>query len=191
MHIRIHRRADGPASARVEPQEISLRVRATIRLAAEADLPKLEWFGQYTHFRHLYEQTYQEQREGRRLMLVAAVNDFPVGQVFVSLEDGYFDNDGEGPHGYLYALRVMEPFQRLGLGSALVTAAERHLVQRGYRRATIAVAKDNLRAQRLYARLGYHIYKEDPGRWHYVDHEGRTRFVEEPCWLMEKQIPGS
>lgn len=182
-------RRNGRAWTDIEnAQEIELRVRATIRLATEADLPKLEWYGQFAHFRRLYRQTFAQQVEGRRLMLVADVNGFPVGQIFVSLEGGFLNLYGSEPQGYLYALRVMEPFQRKGLGTTLVRAAEAELRTHGLRSATIAVAKDNPGAERLYARLGYHVFGEDDGRWQYVDHEGRTRLVEEPCWLMEKML---
>ena len=169
-------------------QKVALHIDVTIRPATAEDLPKLEWYGQFTHFRRLFEETYRDQLQGRRLMLVADVNGFPIGQVFVSLEGGLFDFNGAGPHGYLYALRVMEPFQRQGLGTALVEAAEGRLRALGYRRVTIAVAKDNEGALRLYTRLGYHIYQEDQGRWHYVDHVGKVHYVEEPCWLMEKML---
>lgn len=172
----------------VEAQPVELRVSATIRLATEEDIPRLEWFGQFTHFRRLFQETYQQQLQGRRLMLVADVNGFPVGQVFVSLEAAFLNFSGAEPQGYLYALRVMEPFQRLGLGTALVRAAEQRLRDSGYRSATIAVAKDNEGALRLYSRLGYRIFGEDAGRWSYVDHVGKTCFVEEPCWLMEKLL---
>jgi ribosomal protein S18 acetylase RimI-like enzyme len=173
----------------VERQVVWLRVAATIRLATEDDLPKLEWYGRYRRFRNLYQQTYRQQVMGRRLILVADVGGFPVGQVFVSLESG-LGPLSEEPHGYLYALRVMDPLQRLGLGSALMRAAEGYLRDRGYRRATIAAAKPNEVAQRLYARLGYRIVRDDPGRWQYVDHLGVTHTVEEPCWIMEKMLDG-
>jgi ribosomal protein S18 acetylase RimI-like enzyme len=60
--------------------------------------------------------------------------------------------------------------------------------QRGCSWASISVAKDNHAARKLYERLGYRIFGEDEGRWHYVDHRGNTRQVHEPCWMLQKQI---
>jgi ribosomal protein S18 acetylase RimI-like enzyme len=170
-----------------ERDVVLLEILATIRPAVAEDLPKLEWFGEYAHFRKLYARIYRDYMAGRQFMLVAEVNDFPVGQVFINLESG-LGLMADEPHGYLYALRVMKPFRRQGLGTALVRAAERHLRDSNYRRVTIAVAKDNDAAMRLYRRLGYEPISEDAGRWQYEDHLGKIRHVSEPCWIMERYL---
>ncbi len=164
---------------------MALQLRIVFRLAEREDLPKLEWYGEYKHFRRVFHHAYEDQLAGRRLMLIADVNNFPIGQVFVQLDS--FDDFGRGgKRAYLYSLRVIDAFQRQGLGSALVSEAEHILRERDYDSVSIAAAKDNPGARRLYERLGYTPYTEDSGRWHYVDHEGRTRHVVEPCWILEK-----
>jgi len=35
--------------------------------------------------------------------------------------------------------------------------------------------------------MGYHVF-EMIGNWSYTDHEGRIREVQEPCWLLQKEI---
>ncbi|MGF1506781.1 MAG: GNAT family N-acetyltransferase, partial [Anaerolineae bacterium] len=90
--------------------------------------------------------------------------------------------------GYLYSLRVMQPLRGLGIGTQLVKRAEDTLLDRGFSWATIAVAKDNARARTLYARLGYQIFTEAPGRWSFVDPDGNVHRVNEPCYGLEKQI---
>ena len=183
--------ANGP-QARIIPAvdmgSFTLHMTCVIRTATEADLPKLEWGGQFRHFRDLFRRTFEEQRAGRRLMLIADVAGYPVGQVFIQLSstDRSFA-DGRN-RGYLYSLRVMEPFQRHRVGTRLLTAAEALLRQRGYSWAVIAAAKDNPGARRLYERLGYRAFKEDPGEWQYTDPEGQVHTVVEPCWVMEKRI---
>jgi len=163
-------------------------LKCTIRLATEADLPKLEWDGRYRHFRDLFHRTFEEQRVGRRLMLVADVDGYPVGQVFVQLTSSdHVFADGR-QRGYLYSLRVKEPFQRQGLGTRLIQAAEAALRQRGYSWAVIAAAKENPSARRLYERLGYRVFTEDPGHWQYTDTEGVVHTVVEPCWVLEKRL---
>jgi ribosomal protein S18 acetylase RimI-like enzyme len=157
-----------------------LHLPVVLRLATQADLPKLEWFGQYTHFRALFRRTFREQQRGKRLMIVADCNDFPIGQVFIQLVPG--------DRAYLYALRVMEMFRGQGIGSWLIREAEAMAVGRGIYRATIAAAKDNPGARRLYERQGYRVYADDPGYWSYIDHQGRDQSVHEPCWLLEKRL---
>jgi ribosomal protein S18 acetylase RimI-like enzyme len=157
-----------------------------IRPIREDELPALEWEGEYTHFRNLFRQSFEEAKLGQRVMLVAreAASDALAGQVFVqfiSADPKYADGASRG---YLYALRVRPAFQNRGLGRQLIWAAEEHLRSRRMQVATIGVAKDNARAQKLYERMGYEIVGEDPGRWTYVDHLGRLREVNEPSWLM-------
>jgi ribosomal protein S18 acetylase RimI-like enzyme len=91
-------------------------------------------------------------------------------------------------HGYLYAFRVMEMFRGHGIGTWLLQEAENIIVDRGLEWSTIAVAKENHSARRLYERLGYQKFAEDSGRWSYLDHKGIVRHVHEPCWLLEKHL---
>ena len=171
----------------IERHTLALQFEIVFRMAERSDLPKLEWHGEYTHFRRVFQSAFEDQRAGRRLMLLADTNHYPVGQVFIQL-DSFDDFDRGGRRAYLYSLRVMDAFQRKGLGTALLREAERLLTERGYNAVSIAAAKDNPGARRLYERLGYKVYVEDSGRWQYVDHEGRTRQVVEPCWILEKSL---
>jgi len=163
-------------------------VKVVFRLAEKEDLPKLEWYGEFTHFRRVFQRAYEDQRAGRRLMLLADVNGWPIGQIFIQLEtyDDFYPDSSK--RAYLYSFRVMDAFRSQGIGTALVRESEDILRERDYLSVSIAVAKDNPAARRLYERLGFHVYSEDAGRWHYVDHEGRTRQVVEPVWLMEKDL---
>ena len=66
--------------------------------------------------------------------------------------------------------------------------AESHVLARGYHHITIAAAKTNDAARRLYERLGYEVFTDDQGEWSYTDHLGKVRQVREPCWLLQKTI---
>ena len=156
----------------------------TIRPARESDLPALEWDGLYRHYRRVYRQTFDDVRLGRRLMLLAEAEGAVIGQVFVQLQGG---DHGAG-RGYVYAFRVKPEWRRRGVGAQLMAAVEAELRGRGFHKAIIAVARTNLDARRLYERLGYGIYAEDSGIWHYVDADGVQRRVKEPSWLMEKHL---
>lgn len=167
---------------------LRLSLDVTFRQAEKSDLPKLEWGGEYRHFRTLFARTFEEQKRGTRYMLIADVNRFPVGQVFMQMSNPSDLLVAPSKRAYLYSLRVMEAFQGMGIGSALVQHCETMLREYRYAAMSIAAAKENPRARRLYERLGFKVFAEDPGRWHYVDHEGKTKHVSEPCWLMEKLL---
>lgn len=166
---------------------LALNGEVVLRLAREDDLPKLEWGGEYLHFRRMFQYTFREQRARRRLMLIADFNDFPIGQVFILMrEDSFLFSPNQ--RGYLYSLRVMTAFQGLGIGTQLLLQAEALMRERNIPYSAIAVAKDNERALSLYQRNGYSIYTEDEGRWSYTDHQGQLVHVHEPCWMLEKSI---
>jgi ribosomal protein S18 acetylase RimI-like enzyme len=164
------------------------RTAIRIRRATEDDLPALEWDGEYRHFRRVYRAALNEARQDRRLVLVAEVEGEVVGQLFVQFENVQLDPGGRRPTGYLYALRVRPLFRNLGIGTALLENAEVDLRRRKFVRAVIAVAKDNPGALRLYRRLGFSVFSEDPGTWSYIDDEGELRHVFEPSLLLEKEI---
>lgn len=160
-----------------------------IRPAVEADLPALEWEGEYRHFRNLYRRAYSDSLRGQRLLFVAELEQDIIGQVFVQLQTGHRSPASDGSMGYLYALRVRPAHRGHGIGTRLIEEAERSLVGRGYRRVLIAVSVENDGARRLYDRLGYRVVGEDPGDWTYIDDEGNLHEVHEPAFLMEKQLP--
>lgn len=173
-----------------ETLEISLTLTlpVTIRQMRQADLPLLEWYGEYKHFRNVFARSFNDQAAGKRYLLVADCNHFPIGRLFILFQsrntriaDGY-------SRAYLYSFAVLSVFQRQGIGSRLIHAAEAVLKQHQFELATIAVAQDNDGALRLYQRQGYVIFGEDDGRWRYTDHRGITRQVHEPCWLLEKHL---
>jgi ribosomal protein S18 acetylase RimI-like enzyme len=169
-----------------ERRSLGLQLNITLRAATAADLPKLEWYGQFIHFRNLFRRTFREQQAGRRLMLLADLNGFPIGHVFIHFKTA--SDDFISSRAYLYSFRVMEMFRGRGIGTWLLQEAEAVIQDHGLDTVTIAVAKENVGAQRLYKRQGYAIYGEDSGYWSYVDHRGITQNVHEPCWLMEKYL---
>ena len=159
-----------------------------IRFATDADLTALEWEGQYVHYRRLFRKAVAEARRGRRLLLLAEVDRQIVGQVFVQLSTRPAFSAFGSASGYLYAFRVKEPHRNQGIGTQLIVEAESRLRQLGYGRVVISVAKRNTAARRLYQRLEYRIFAEDPGEWSYVDHLGQLREVREPAFVLEKWL---
>ena len=156
-------------------------VDVVIRNANDQDLEAMEWEGEYRRYRQLYKMALDEARLRRRIVLVAETGGRLIGQILVQL--GRSDSDGTG---YLYAFRVRPAWRNQGIGTRLIQEAEACLVRLGCRRALIAVAKDNPSARRLYERMGYGHYADDPGEWSFTDDIGRLQHIVEPSWLMER-----
>ena len=159
-----------------------------VRFATDADLTALEWEGQFVHYRRLFKKAVAEARRGRRLLLLAEVEGQIVGQVFVQLSTRLAFSASGCSSGYLYAFRVKEPHRNQGIGTQLIREAESRLRRLGYDRVVISVATRNTAARRLYERLDYRIFSEDPGEWSYVDHLGQVREVREPAFVLEKWL---
>lgn len=161
-----------------EPVDISAHI--LIRAARADDLPKLEWFGSLAHWRDVNRRTFNDHQQGLRLMFVADHRDFPVGQVVIDVSSHEY--------AYLYALRVLEPFQGLGIGTELIKIGDRVARAHGFRQIQLAVEKTNAGARRLYEHMGYEIFTQRVDVWSYVDHHGQTHWVHEDVYGMRKLL---
>jgi len=159
-----------------------------IRPAGEADLPALEWEGEYRRYRAVYRAAWEEAKRGDRLLFVAEVDGRVVGQIFVHFTSPWPIPGTHAPAGYLYAFRVRPTHRGRGIGQALLQEAENRLAAAGAAHAVIAVAQDNLEARRLYERRGYEWLADDPGHWTYEDERGTARHVYEPAHLLVKTL---
>ncbi len=162
---------------------LPIHTHVTIRPAEHADLRKLEWFGLFTPFRDITEHAYARAEQGEIAFLVAELNSFPVGQVWVD----FVKFAGEGV-GIIWALRVLEPLQNLGIGTHLIRAAEQTIRDHGLPAAEIGVSVQNQSAKRLYERLGYTVQRDHIERWSYTTPDGDTRHVEEHEWILRKRL---
>jgi ribosomal protein S18 acetylase RimI-like enzyme len=142
------------------PEQFIISLPVTIRSCRPSDLPDLEWFGLLTEYRQTITEAFQRFQKGEILMLVAEVNHFPAGQLWVDLT-----KQREESVGVLWALRVFIPFQDLGIGTRLIQSAEEGLKGLGFRISELAVEKDNPDAQRLYERMGYRVVRENIEEW--------------------------
>lgn len=160
-----------------------------IRQANKDDLPDLEWKGEYTHFRRLYADTYTMVEQAKAIIWIAETDgNGLVGQCFVSLKGNRPElADGE-VRAYVYGFRIQPQFRNQGIGTRMMHVIEDDLRQRGFRQITLNVGQDNLDARRFYDRLGYIIIASDPGRWSYIDDQGKRRDVVEPAWRMVKDL---
>ncbi len=162
-----------------------------IRPGVMADLPALEWEGEYLRYRAVYRAALEAAERGERALLVAEVDAQVVGQIFIHFVCPWPIPGSLAPAGYLYAFRVRPPHRGRGIGRALLQEAENLLGASGAACAVIAVARDNPEARRLYERRGYSWLADDPGHWTYLDERGQTKHVYEPAHLLVKTLsPG-
>jgi ribosomal protein S18 acetylase RimI-like enzyme len=171
------------------PVRDTLVSRVVIRQLRKEELQNLEWEGEYTHFRRLYQDTYERTRRGTAIMWVAELPGTGIiGQVFIQLDCSRPELADGKERAYLYSFRVRSAFRSQGLGTYILEKVEEDLVKRGYSKLTLNVAKDNIRALRLYQRRGYKVVAHEPGVWDYIDDKGCWQHVDEPAWRMEKKI---
>jgi ribosomal protein S18 acetylase RimI-like enzyme len=162
-----------------------------IREVRSSDLPALEWEGEYKHFRRVFADAYRRQERGLSVLWVAEL--LPVGligQVFIQLLSDRQDLADGAVSAYLYSFRVKPQYRNAGLGMRMMRVVESDLRRRNFKKITLNVAKDNLRARELYERAGYRLVGHEPGIWWYPDHHGKWRQVVEPAWKMEKTLSG-
>lgn len=134
------------------PLHIELKVPVLMRFAEEGDLEHMEWFGTFSHDRHIIRDAYERQLRGEGLMLIAEVQGFPAGQLWIDPVERHDERIG-----IIWAFRVFPFFRRTGLGSRLMDAAEGLLASRGYTTAMVEVDISNDGARRLYERRGYAV----------------------------------
>ncbi|HKO15353.1 MAG TPA: GNAT family N-acetyltransferase [Gemmatimonadaceae bacterium] len=163
--------------------DLSIDCSIRIRESTRRDLRDLEWYGIFWSQRALIEEAWERHRRGENLMLLAEYHGFPIGQVWVDLARGRTHCVG-----LLWALRVFPLFQGHGLGTALVAAAERCLLERDVELAEIGVEKNNPDARRLYERLGYHVTGDNRQVSHYTTPDGRRRRMRISEWILRKAL---
>ncbi len=162
------------------------QIELALRPATRADLPGLEWFGLYTHFRRCSSApTRSRLRAGGDA--VADLNGFPVGQIFVHFTDAGQELTCASCADTCMPCESWNPSRAGGSapphpGSGTRAAGAGLSLERDRR------GKDNPGARRLYERLSYVVFADDPGIWHYTDHEGRACRVEEPAWMLQKAL---
>lgn len=164
------------------------RVEVHIRQATVQDLPALEWDGEYIHFRRVYQEAMKEAIKGRRVILVADCGGELIGQIFVNYHSTWRNSRPGQLTGYLHSFRVKSAYRNQGVGRSLIEAAESKLVEKGFQRVVISVGKRNTGALRLYQKLGYEIFREDPGRWSFLDHRNQIQHITEPAFILRKRL---
>lgn len=153
--------------AELEPHvEFEIEARGTIRKAVKEDLPLLEWFGMFTPHRDIIRSVFAAQVRHESMMLVADVNGFPVAQLWIDLRKRRAERVG-----ILWALRVIPCYERMGIGTRLMDAAEHVLRDKDYSMAELGVERTST-IGRFYERLGYEPCGTLLDEYHYKTPEG-------------------
>jgi ribosomal protein S18 acetylase RimI-like enzyme len=163
----------------------ALHLAVAIRACTEDDLPALEWFGVFTPHRQLIRDAYERQLLGEVVMLVAEMNGFPVGQAWID----FVRHAGDSVGG-IWALRVLPPLQRTGIGTQLLSAAEMIIGARGRAAAEVGVEKDNSGARCLYERVGYRVVREEYEEYDFTTPDGAQMRVPVDQWILRKRLVG-
>jgi ribosomal protein S18 acetylase RimI-like enzyme len=144
---------------------------------------------EYTRFRRIFSEAYQQSEKGKALLWVAELPEAGlVGQLFVQLNSGSSQYPDDRRRAYVYGFRVRPAYRGLGIGSLLLQNVESDLARRGYRHICLNVSRTNRDARRLYERSGYRVISAESGVWSYMDDRGIRQHVNEPAWRMEKDL---
>jgi ribosomal protein S18 acetylase RimI-like enzyme len=155
----------------------------TLRVCRGDDLPALEWFGLFTAHREIIRSVYDSQESGEAIMLVAEVQGFPIGQVWIDLIRKSVDATG-----VLWAVRVFPILQNLGIGTRLMAAAEEVLRYHACAYAELGVEQDNPDAKRFYERQGYRVVGRMQGEYGYTTPDGQATRVPTDQWILRKPL---
>mgnify|MGYP002409344903 FL=1 len=157
----------------------------------ETDLPAIEWDGEYKRYRRVYREIYRGSLAGRSVPWVAEISNIGIiGQVFLTEKQPHEDY-ADRPYMFLSSFRVKPAYRNLGLGTLLLKVCE---VTAGDRKIDIIVlncARSNQRSRSFYEKNGFVVVRNDPGKWSYIDDEGKIREETNPAWVMRKKLVSS
>lgn len=164
--------------------------RVNIRLLREEDLPALEWDGEYTRYRKIYQEVYRNLERGISFPYVAeTADDGIIGQVFLTRKDPNPAYAGRMRYFFLSSFRIKEPFRDRGLGNRLMETCFRQTREQRLRDIFLNCASDNVRARHFYEKHGFRIIRFDEGNWTYVNHEGLVVSEKQSAYLMRRTLP--
>jgi GNAT superfamily N-acetyltransferase len=161
-----------------------------VRRGSDADLDPL--VAVFRAERSFFGDCLAKQRAGGGVLLVAWLDGWPVGDVFLDRDPAEEPEIRRWLPGVprLNHLEVIGPVQRRGIGTALLRAGEATARKLGHRRVALGVGVDNPGARRLYERLGYTDWGHGSivGRYQDRDHDGPPAFITEVIDMLVKRL---
>jgi ribosomal protein S18 acetylase RimI-like enzyme len=161
------------------------KIEGIIRNCRKSDLHHLLWFGMFYEHKEIIEDAFEKHLKGDLLFMVCEFNDFPVGQLWVDYKKSIMPETG-----HLWAFRVLDPFQGMGIGSRMLKSAENLLLSKGFKYSELGVEKSNPRAKTLYEKFGYVTYKEETEVTNYTNPDGvKIEYKSEQWMLIKRLVP--
>jgi GNAT superfamily N-acetyltransferase len=157
-----------------------------IRRARPADLEVLiRELGQ----RVFFDDRMSRQHKNLGMLLVAWLDDRPIGVIYLWLEEAEEAELREHLPGtpILNHLEIHPDHRGQGIGTMLLDAAERRLRMLGFCQVALAVEETQQRVARLYKRLDYEDWPHPTVRCYSLTDGGRERRVE-ICRIMVKEL---
>jgi ribosomal protein S18 acetylase RimI-like enzyme len=154
-----------------------MQLELTLREMEIDDFSDLDWAGGAEHVRAVAD-AFQACFSGEVAMAVISL---PNGRL---IAHGAVDFRRSAAVGDIWMLAVHEAMQGMGVGTALIAGLEQRVRDRGLGTARLGVEHDNLRAARLYRRLGYREVGSVLEGWPLAG--GRTYLT--VCTLMEHDL---
>lgn len=130
------------------------------------DLDDIAWSGGSTHVEHVAAALHRVRDGDVEYLAVRS----PGGQ---PLAIGGVDYAKYADAGTIWQLVTHPALRSLGLGTGVMTEAERRITLRAVGWAVLAVEVSNVRALALYKRRGYELYGRDRSSWLQEDGAGR------------------
>ena len=162
----------------------------TIRLMKEADLPALEWDGEYQRYRRIYREIYRNSQKGISIPFVAETpTEGIIGQVFLTKKDPNRNYVTQSQYFFLSSFRIKPGFRDHGLGSLMLNECEKQVRLHHLRDIYLNCDRKNNRARWFYQEHGFHVVRVDEGTWSYVNDEGFVVTEEQNAYLMKKTLP--
>jgi ribosomal protein S18 acetylase RimI-like enzyme len=150
----------------------------------EDDLPSLGWSGTPLHLASV-RRALERVRSGEVEYLAVRA---PDGHAIAKVGIDYAANPGAGT---LWQMTTSHELRGLGIGTHLISVAERRIRERGLSVAQLDVEVDNPRARALYERLGYQETGRRPASWDVEDADGNASLYETDVVTLRKDLSRS
>jgi GNAT superfamily N-acetyltransferase len=161
-----------------------------IRRGSDADLDPL--VAVFRAERSFFGDCLAKQRAGGGVLLVAWLDGWPVGDVFLDRDPAEEPEIRRWLPGVprLNHLEVLGPLQRRGIGTALIHAGEDTARRLGDEQLALGVGLANVDARRLYERLGYVDWGHGTvvGTWVEYPDDGPPVTLSEVCDMLIKRL---
>jgi GNAT superfamily N-acetyltransferase len=140
--------------------------------------------------REFFADRLSQQKCGNGALLTAWWDGHPIGDAYLWLAEAEEPELREYLPGVplLTHVEIHANYRSRGIGTRLIAAAERELVERKYTKVALAVEKNNVRAAELYSRLGYRRWRHPEVSYVRCESFGGSDESPEICHVMIKDL---